>query len=97
MAKAPISDYAADPSDVKALMDKLKKEGRAEDAARDTSVKDFSAKDQEVLNSLPTDKRESVIAMKDKEAQAAELARLAEKHKEMRGKSALLSGLKAAQ
>ena len=88
---------AADEKDIKKMMDEAKKAARIEDAARDTSVKDFSAKDQEVLNSLPKDKRESVIAMTDKEAQAAELARLAEKHKEMRSKSALLSGLKAAQ
>jgi len=97
MAKAPISEYAADPEDVSALMAKLKKKGRAEDKTRDTTVKSFSAKDQEVLNSLSKDKRESVIAMEDKEAQAAELARLGEKHQAMLQQSTLLSGLKAAQ
>lgn len=88
---------AADEKDVKTLMDEAKTAARTEDKTRDTTVKGFSAKDQEVLNSLPKDKRESVIAMTDKDAQATELARLREKHTDMLKKSPLLSGLKAAQ
>ena len=53
MAKPPISEYAAHPEDVAALMAKLKKDATAEDASRKAAIEAMSPEEQKEFLGMP--------------------------------------------